>query len=54
VCGLAQVVQRLNASTPLRYLSETDLAGISHQAADRYRELARIPTASVPVGQPER
>jgi rhamnose utilization protein RhaD (predicted bifunctional aldolase and dehydrogenase) len=52
-CGLAQVVQRLSASAPLRYLSEAELAGISGEAAYRYRELAQPSTASVPLGQPE-
>ena len=38
--GLAQVVQRISASAPLRYLTEAELAGISSQAVFRYRELA--------------
>jgi rhamnose utilization protein RhaD (predicted bifunctional aldolase and dehydrogenase) len=60
MCGLAQVVQRLSASTPLRYLSGAELAGISGEAAYRYRELAQLSTASVsrvtasaPLGQTE-
>lgn len=40
--GLAQVVQRLSASAPLRYLTEAEVAGISRQAAYRYRELASM------------
>lgn len=40
ISGLAQVVQRLSASAPLRYLTETEVAGISSQAAHRYRGLA--------------
>lgn len=38
--GLAQVVQRLSASAPLRYLSEAEVAATSSQAVYRYRELA--------------
>jgi rhamnose utilization protein RhaD (predicted bifunctional aldolase and dehydrogenase) len=38
--GLAHVVQRLSASAPLRYLTEAEVAGLSSQVADRYRELA--------------
>lgn len=40
--GLAQVVQRLSPSSPLRYLTEAEVAGISSQAAYRYRELASM------------
>ena len=35
--GLLQVVQRLGASTPIRYLTEAEIAEISLQARDRYR-----------------
>jgi rhamnose utilization protein RhaD (predicted bifunctional aldolase and dehydrogenase) len=38
--GLAQVVLRLNSSTPLRYLTEAEVAALSGQVAYRYRELA--------------
>jgi rhamnose utilization protein RhaD (predicted bifunctional aldolase and dehydrogenase) len=38
--GLAQVVQRLRASTPVRYLTRAELDGFSGQVAYRYRELA--------------
>ncbi len=38
--GLAQVVQRLSPSVPLRYLTEAEVAAISTQVTDRYRELA--------------
>jgi len=38
--GLAQVVQRLSASAPLRYLTETEVAGILNQVAHRYRNIA--------------
>jgi rhamnose utilization protein RhaD (predicted bifunctional aldolase and dehydrogenase) len=40
ISGLAQVVQRLGASAPLRYLTEAEIAGISSQVAYHYRELA--------------
>jgi hypothetical protein len=40
ISGLAQVVQRVNASTPLRYLSEAEVATGCNVAAHRYRELA--------------
>ena len=38
--GLAQVVQRLDLSSPLRYLTAEEVAYISSSVADRYRELA--------------
>jgi hypothetical protein len=38
--GLAQVVQRIPASTPLRYLTDAEIASSSSTAAYRYRELA--------------
>jgi rhamnose utilization protein RhaD (predicted bifunctional aldolase and dehydrogenase) len=38
--GLAQVVQRLSSTAPLRYLTESEIAGISGEAANRYRNLA--------------
>lgn len=38
--GLAQVVQRIGASTLLRYLTEEEVAAGSSTAAYRYRELA--------------
>jgi len=40
ISGLAQVVQRLSASAPVRYLTEAEVAGIPSQVAYRYRELA--------------
>jgi rhamnose utilization protein RhaD (predicted bifunctional aldolase and dehydrogenase) len=40
ISGLTQVVQRLSASAPLRYLTEEEIAGISPQTGHRYRELA--------------
>ncbi len=38
--GLAQVVQRVGRSAPLRYLTEDEVAASSSTAAYRYRELA--------------
>lgn len=38
--GLAQVVQRIPASAPLRYLTEAEIANSSSTVAYRYRELA--------------
>jgi rhamnose utilization protein RhaD (predicted bifunctional aldolase and dehydrogenase) len=38
--GLAQVVQRLNASAPLHYLTEAEVSGLAGHVTDRYRELA--------------
>ncbi len=40
ISGLAQVVQRISASAPLRYLTEAEVADISSQVAYRYRERA--------------
>ena len=40
ISGLAQVVQRLCAAAPLRYLTEDEVAGIPRNVAARYRELA--------------
>jgi rhamnose utilization protein RhaD (predicted bifunctional aldolase and dehydrogenase) len=38
--GLAQVVQRINSSTPLRYLTEKEIANNSSTTASHYLELA--------------
>jgi hypothetical protein len=38
--GLAQVVQRLSPSAPLRYLTEAEVTAGSSTAAYRYREMA--------------
>jgi rhamnose utilization protein RhaD (predicted bifunctional aldolase and dehydrogenase) len=46
ISGLVQVVQRLSASAPLRYLTETEVVGISSQAAHRYRGLANASQGS--------
>jgi rhamnose utilization protein RhaD (predicted bifunctional aldolase and dehydrogenase) len=40
ISGLAQVVQRITANTPIRYLTETEVSGISRMVAYRYRGLA--------------
>jgi hypothetical protein len=38
--GLSQVVLRLNSSTQVRYLTESEIEGSSNHVAYRYRELA--------------
>jgi len=38
--GLAQVVQRLGPTAPVRYLTKAEIADISGHVADRYRERA--------------
>lgn len=38
--GLAQIVQRVNASTPLRYLSEAEVTTVRNITGGHYRELA--------------
>jgi rhamnose utilization protein RhaD (predicted bifunctional aldolase and dehydrogenase) len=38
--GLAQVVQRVDPSAPIRYLTQDEVAAISSTAAYRYRDLA--------------
>jgi len=45
--GLAQVVQRVNPSAPLRYLTENEVAASSSTAAYRYRELANASHSQV-------
>ncbi len=40
ISGLAQVVQRLGATAPLRYLTAPEIGGIPGEAALRYRDLA--------------
>ena len=40
ISGLAQVVQRIPASAPIRYLTESEIANSSSTVAYRYRELA--------------
>ena len=43
--GLAQVVQRLSAAAPMRYLTEAEVGGIAREAAHRYRELCSARSA---------
>jgi rhamnose utilization protein RhaD (predicted bifunctional aldolase and dehydrogenase) len=40
ISGLAQVVQRIGASAPLRYLTRAEVPSSSSKVAHRYRELA--------------
>ena len=40
ISGLAQVVQRIPASAPVRYLTDAEIANSSSAVAYRYRELA--------------
>jgi len=40
ISGLAQVVQRIPSSAPIRYLTEAEVSDISSTQAYRYRELA--------------
>jgi len=40
ISGLAQVLQRIPASAPLRYLTDAEIVNSSSAIADRYRELA--------------
>jgi hypothetical protein len=40
ISGLAQVVQRIPASAPIRYLTDSEIATSSSAVAYRYRELA--------------
>jgi rhamnose utilization protein RhaD (predicted bifunctional aldolase and dehydrogenase) len=40
ISGLAQVVQRIAANTPLRYLTEAEVSDIAKNLTYRYRELA--------------
>ena len=44
--GLAQVVQRVDSSAPLHYLTNAEIAAISHEAGHHYRELAGARQAS--------
>jgi hypothetical protein len=40
ISGLAQVMQRIPASAPIRYLTDAEIATSSSAVAYRYRELA--------------
>jgi rhamnose utilization protein RhaD (predicted bifunctional aldolase and dehydrogenase) len=44
--GLAQVVRRLNSSSHLRYLTQSEVAGLSNGVAERYRRLCRMNRAA--------
>jgi len=52
VSGLAQVVQRIDPSAPLRYLTETEVATSSRLIAGHYRDLANERVNGVPINQP--
>ena len=41
--GLVKVVQRLNASAPVRYLTDAEVAGVGGQVACRYRAMSCEP-----------
>jgi rhamnose utilization protein RhaD (predicted bifunctional aldolase and dehydrogenase) len=45
LAGLARVVRRIGASAPTRYLTDEEVAGVSPEVADRYRELAHAGSA---------
>ena len=45
LAGLAQVVRRLGASTPIRYMTEAELSMLSPEVANRYQSLARAGSA---------
>ena len=44
--GLAQVVRRLNSSAPLRYLTTSEVAGLSNEWAQLYRKLSGLSRAA--------
>jgi rhamnose utilization protein RhaD (predicted bifunctional aldolase and dehydrogenase) len=46
--GLAEVLQRLHASAPVRYLTELEIAAIPRETVHRYRELASVRLSSAP------
>ena len=46
LCGLGEVLQRLHASAPIRYLTELEVAAIPHETVHRYRELASVRLSS--------
>lgn len=47
--GLVQVLQRVRAYAPLRYLTDAELARLSGRAAGRYRELASADRSRAPA-----
>ncbi len=46
LCGLAEVLQRLHASAPVRYLTEHEIGAIPRETVHRYRELASVRLSS--------
>ena len=46
--GLAEVLHRLHASAPVRYLTELEIAAIPRETVHRYRELASVRLSSAP------
>jgi rhamnose utilization protein RhaD (predicted bifunctional aldolase and dehydrogenase) len=48
LCGLAEVLQRLHASAPVRYLTEFEISAIPRETVHRYRELASVRLSSAP------
>ena len=52
ISGLAEVVRRLDASSPLRYLTRDEVAGIPNQIMHRYRDLARANPIANQAGSP--
>ena len=44
--GLAQVARRLNSAAPLRYLTESEVTGLSNETAQRYRRLSCLSRAA--------
>jgi rhamnose utilization protein RhaD (predicted bifunctional aldolase and dehydrogenase) len=48
LCGLAEVLQRLHASAPVRYLTELEIGAIPRETVHRYRELASVRLSSAP------
>ena len=50
--GLVQVVQRIDPSAPLRYLTEAEVATSSRLIAGHYRGLANERVGSAPISQP--
>ena len=47
ISGLAQVVQRVRESAPVRYLTASEVVGISNEIAYRYRNIANASNAGV-------
>jgi ribulose-5-phosphate 4-epimerase/fuculose-1-phosphate aldolase len=45
LAGLAQVARRLGVSTPIRYMTDAEVSGLSPDVANRYRKLASAGSA---------